>query len=127
VREFQPVPEVVCDSAQIQQVFLILLKNAAQALVTVQNDPQISLRIEGKGEYVCLAFRDNGTGMSPDICRRVFDPFYSTQEVGQGVGLGLSIAYHIITQNHRGFMSVSSEVGTGTSFEVYLPVLKIIN
>jgi len=127
VREYQPVPEVVCDSAQIQQVCLILLKNAAQALVTVQKDPRITLRIEGKGEYVCLEFRDNGTGMSPEISRRAFDPFYSTQEVGQGVGLGLSIAYHIITQNHRGFMSVSSEVGIGSSFEVYLPVLKKMN
>lgn len=123
VREYQPVPEVVCDSAQIQQIILILLKNAAQALVAVQDDPQITLRIEGKGEYVCLEVRDNGIGISPDICRRVFDPFYSTQEVGRGVGLGLSIAYHIVTQNHRGFMSVSSEVGSGSSFEVYLPTL----
>lgn len=56
--------------------------------------------------------------------RRVFDPFYSTQEVGQGVGLGLSIAYHMITQNHRGFMSVSSAAGAGSSFAVYLPTLK---
>jgi len=61
--------------------------------------------------------------MSPEVCRRVFDPFYSTQEVGRGVGLGLSIAYHIITQNHRGFMSVTSESGGGSSFEVYLPAL----
>lgn len=124
VREYQPVPEVVCDSAQIQQIVLILLKNAAQALVAVQDDPQITLRIEGKGEYVCLEVRDNGSGMSPEICSRVFDPFYTTQDVGRGVGLGLSIAYHIITKNHHGFMSVFSEVGSGSSFEVYLPTLQ---
>lgn len=127
VRDYQPVPEVVCDSAQIQQIILILLKNAAQALVEVQDDPQITLRIEGKGEFVCLEVRDNGTGMSPDICRRVFDPFYTTQEVGQGVGLGLSIAYHVVSQNHRGYMSVISEAGAGSSFKVYLPTLNHIN
>ncbi|MFO7766019.1 MAG: PAS domain S-box protein [Pelovirga sp.] len=124
VREFQPVPEVVCDCGQIQQVILILLKNAAQALTEVENDPQITLRILSKGEYVCLEVRDNGIGMSPEVCRRVFDPFYSTQDAGQGVGLGLSIAYYIITQNHRGFMSVSSEAGSGSGFELYLPTLK---
>lgn len=123
VRDFHSVPEVVCDAGQIQQVVLILLKNAAQALVNVESDPQITLRLEAKEGYVCLEVRDNGAGMSPEVCRRVFDPFYSTQEVGRGVGLGLSIAYHIITQNHRGFMSVSSESGGGSSFEVYLPTL----
>jgi PAS domain S-box-containing protein len=126
VRDYQTVPEVVCDSAQMQQIILILLKNAAQALVAVQDNPQITLRIEGKDEYVCLEVRDNGTGMPPDVCRRVFDPFYTTQDVGRGVGLGLSIAHHIITQNHRGFMSVSSEAGAGSSFEVYLPTLNTI-
>ncbi|MBD1399811.1 ATP-binding protein [Pelovirga terrestris] len=123
VRNYHSIPEVVCDAGQIQQVILILLKNAAQALVNVDADPQITLRLEAKGSYVCLEVRDNGTGMSPEVCRRVFDPFYSTQEVGRGVGLGLSIAYHIITQNHRGFMSVSSESGSGSSFEVCLPTL----
>jgi PAS domain S-box-containing protein len=123
VRDYQSVPEVVCDAGQIQQVILILLKNAAQALVDVDSDPRITLRLEARGGYLLLEIRDNGAGMSPEVCRRVFDPFYSTQEVGQGVGLGLSIAYHIITQNHRGFMSVSSESGGGSSFEVYLPTL----
>ena len=123
VRDFQQVPEVICDSGQIQQVILILLKNAAQALTDVESNPQMILRIQSKGEYVCLEVRDNGIGMSPDVCRRVFDPFYSTQEAGQGVGLGLSIAYYIVTQNHRGFMSVSSEAGSGSSFELYLPTL----
>ncbi len=123
VRDYHTVPEVVCDAGQVQQVLLILLKNAAQALVNVDTDPWITLRLEAKGGYVCLEVRDNGTGMSSEVCRRVFDPFYSTQVVGQGVGLGLSIAYHIITQNHRGFMSVSSESGGGSCFEVYLPTL----
>ncbi len=123
VRDYHSIPEVVCDAGQIQQVVLILLKNAAQALVNVDSDPQITLRLEARGGYVCLEVRDNGEGMSSEVCRRVFDPFYSTQEVGRGVGLGLSIAYHIITQNHRGFMSVSSESGGGSSFEVYLPTL----
>lgn len=124
VREYQSVPEVVCDAGQLQQVILILLKNAAQALLNCPDDPQILLHIEAKGEYVCLKVQDNGSGMAPEVCRRVFDPFYTTQEVGQGVGLGLSIAYHIITQNHRGFMSVASEAGVGSTFELYLPILK---
>ncbi|MFO7811731.1 MAG: PAS domain S-box protein [Pelovirga sp.] len=123
VRDYHSIPEVVCDAGQIQQVILILLKNAAQALVDIDTDPQITLRLEAKGGYVCLEVSDNGAGMSPEVCRRVFDPFYSTKDVGRGVGLGLSIAYHIITQNHRGFMSVSSESGSGSSFELYLPTL----
>lgn len=123
VRDFAPVAQVVCDAGQIQQVLLILLKNAAQALCPEVDNPEILLRTRALDGVASLQVQDNGVGMSVDVCRRVFDPFYSTQEVGHGTGLGLSIAYTIVTQNHRGRMTVTSEPGRGSCFEMCLPTI----
>jgi CheY-like chemotaxis protein len=73
------------------------------------------------GTYVCLRVRDTGTGMPEDVMDKIFEPFYSTKEEGEGTGLGLSTAYSIV-QSHDGFIDVDSEEGAGTTFWVYLPV-----
>ena len=73
------------------------------------------------GSYVCVRVQDTGTGMPSDVADKIFEPFFSTKEEGEGTGLGLSTAYSII-QSHDGFIDVASEEGEGTTFWVYLPV-----
>jgi signal transduction histidine kinase len=65
---------------------------------------------------------DNGPGMTEDILVRVFEPFFTTKDPGMGTGLGLSVSYMIVTQNHKGFMEVQSTPGRGTVFKVRLPI-----
>ncbi len=122
VREFKPLEDIVCEPSQIQQVILALIKNAAQALSQVTEAPQLTLRVFPSGEgHACLQVEDNGAGIETEVAKRIFDPFYTTRDVGVGTGLGLSIAYYIVTQNHNGYLGVSSEPGSGSCFEMLLP------
>lgn len=122
-REYQTVPNVSCDSSQIQQVILGLLKNAAQVLCRNVDNPQITLRLFSSGEEsVVLQIEDNGIGMSAEVVERIFDPFYTRRDVGQGTGLGLSIAYFIVVHGHHGQLTVTSAPGRGSCFEMILPV-----
>ena len=128
VRNYQPVPDVCCESSQIQQVFLSLLKNAAQALTERSDNYQITLEIVQTDDVsVRVLISDNGKGIAPEVVERIFDPFYTTQDVGAGFGLGLSTAYFIITHNHGGSLRVTSEVGVGSCFEVVLPIEKSVD
>ncbi len=123
-RDFKPVEKLQCEPSQIQQVILSLLKNAAQALKgnNIQ-DPCISLRIYAPdAAHICLEIEDNGPGIDEETVRCIFDPFYSTREVGRGTGLGLSIAYFIVSQNHSGSLSVKTEIDKGTCFVLVLPL-----
>jgi len=121
VREYQEVPDVPCEGGQMQQVLLNLLKNATHAIKGMEY-PQIILRIFPENGGVCLQIEDNGPGMEEKVRRRVFEPFFSTKVVGTGTGLGLSVSYFIITVNHRGNLSVSSEPGKGSCFSIFLPL-----
>ena len=122
-REFQPAERLMCEPSQIQQVILSLLKNAAQALNGSTEDPCITLRIYAPdAENICLEIEDNGPGMDEETVRCIFDPFYSTRDVGSGTGLGLSIAYFIVSQNHQGSLSVRTEIDNGTCFVLVLPL-----
>ena len=123
VREFQTVAEVPCEAGQIQQVILNLLKNAAHALEGTSH-PQLILRIFAEQQGVCLQVEDNGPGMEEEVRRRIFDPFYTTKAVGIGTGLGLSVAYFVITENHGGKMTATSEPGKGSCFSIFLPLKK---
>ena len=123
VRDFKPVPKVSCESSQIQQAILSLLKNAVQVMSTYTDEPKLTIRIFPYGQkHVLLQFKDNGPGMEKDVCDRIFDPFYTTRDVGLGSGLGLSIAYFIVTQNHKGNLSVTSDPGCGSCFDMLLPI-----
>lgn len=113
---------VVGDEPAIIGVLINLLSNAALALVSAAREqPRISLTGEHRNGRLWLAVRDNGTGIAPENIGRVLDPFFTTRDVGAGLGLGLSMGYGII-QRHGGVLSVSSEFGAWTEFSLDLAV-----
>ncbi|MFY7867459.1 ATP-binding protein [Roseateles sp.] len=118
VREFGNLPPVRCLAAQLNQVFMNLIVNAAHA---IKEKGILTLRTRHDGDQVCVSVQDNGCGMSPDVMKRIFDPFYTTKPVGQGTGLGLSVSFSIVNK-HGGRLEVQSEPGVGTTFEVWLPL-----
>ncbi len=113
------LPPVPCIANEIQQVLLNLLKNAAQA-ISNREEPdwqgQIAIQARKEDDKAVITLEDNGTGMPEDIRRRIFEPFYTTKDIGSGTGLGLSVSYFIITNNHHGTISVNSTPGVGTTF-----------
>ena len=126
VKEYQlDLPLINCEAGKIQQVFLNLLRNAAQAM---QEDgvhkPQLILRInyDDKLKQVMIEIEDNGPGINDEVKLRVFDPFFTTKSEGLGTGLGLSVSYFIITENHGGKLTVDSVVGEYTKFIICLPL-----
>jgi len=131
VREYAPdLPPITCSRTEIEQVLLNLLRNAAQAMVACEG-PRIVLRTglyEGEGtpgvngRHVLVEVEDNGPGMDEQTKMRVFEPFFTTKDPGVGTGLGLSVSYFIITENHKGHMEVDSEPGNGTRFTILLPM-----
>ena len=120
------LPKVNCTETEIEQVFLNLLRNAAQAMASAQPeiaDPRVVVRMQGREGRVVVEVDDNGPGMPPEVQRRAFEPFFTTKSPGVGTGLGLSVSYFIITRSHDGLMSVESRPGVGTKFVVELPAL----
>ncbi len=119
VKNFGPIPKVNCFPSQLNQVFMNVLSNAAQA-IEGEGEIHISTNDLGGGR-VEVAIRDTGRGMNKATLEKVFDPFFTTKGLGSGTGLGLSISYGVI-QKHGGEILVSSEVGKGTEFKIILPV-----
>ena len=127
IREYDTqVPEIFCEASKIQQVFLNILSNGAQAMAENpgQAAPHFILRVKMEKEQACVEIEDNGPGMEAAVRRRIFEPFYTTKSVGVGTGLGLSVSYFIITENHGGTLSVTSTPGAGACFRIHLPVQK---
>ncbi|MBN2656016.1 MAG: PAS domain S-box protein [Spirochaetales bacterium] len=126
VREYEDdIPPVLCEGSKIQQVLLNLLRNGAQAMEEAETEsPCFTLRLysDKKSGMVYLEISDNGPGMDEETRKRVFEPFFTTKPVGSGTGLGLSVSYFIITEQHKGQMTVRSAKGAGTSFTVGLPL-----
>jgi len=119
-RQFGDIPAITCSPSQLNQVFLNLINNAAQAIESGSGEITITTRTEGP-DQVAVEIADNGKGIPPEIMSKIFDPFFTTKAVGKGTGLGLSISYKIIEQ-HGGRISVDSTVGTGTRFTIVLPL-----
>jgi signal transduction histidine kinase len=118
VKEYGKLPEVECLPSQLNQVFMNLLVNAAQA---IEEKGVITVRTGVQGDEVWIDIIDNGKGISPEHIQKVFDPFFTTKPVGKGTGLGLSLSYGIV-QKHHGRMEVRSELNKGAAFRVWLPV-----
>lgn len=117
-KEYGRLPAAKCNPGQLNQAFMNLLINAAQA---TRKGGEISVSTHHAGDHIEVVISDSGCGIPEEIRERVFEPFFTTQEVGQGAGLGLSIAYDII-KKHGGDITVASELGKGTAFTVTFPV-----
>jgi two-component system NtrC family sensor kinase len=119
VKHFEKIPKVNCYPSQLNQVFMNVLSNAAQA---IESEGEIHITTRRLGpERVEVSIRDTGKGMNKQTLEKVFDPFFTTKGIGHGTGLGLSISYGVV-QKHGGDILVSSEVGKGTEFKIVLPI-----
>jgi signal transduction histidine kinase len=119
------IPLVFCSETEIEQVFLNLLRNSAQAIAGAPekiSDPHIVMRMSAKEDWVRIEIDDNGPGIPPELLRRIFEPFFTTKKPGEGTGLGLSVSYFIITRGHGGRIHAGSNDEGGTRFTIELPV-----
>ncbi len=130
----EDLPATQADAGMIEQVVMNLAVNARDSMPKggqlrlatsqVEVDAAHALRQVGarQGWFICLEVADTGCGMSPETLDRIFEPFFSTKEIGKGTGLGLATVYGIVKQ-HLGWIEVTSEVGAGTCFKIFLPAL----
>jgi two-component system NtrC family sensor kinase len=118
IKEYGAVPQIECFPQQLNQVFMNILVNAAQAIET---KGEIRIKTYQMGESLVVEISDTGVGIPKENLMHIFEPFYTTKEVGKGTGLGLSVVYGII-QRHRGQIEVESEVNKGSTFRVILPI-----
>ena len=128
----QPAPHVRGDRGMIEQVLLNLAVNSRDSMpkggelaisttvYTLKENELGSDHDVTPGPFVCLTVRDNGSGIEADHLSKIFEPFFSTKEVGKGTGLGLATVYGIVKQ-HKGLIKVETEIGNGTVFRIYLP------
>jgi two-component system NtrC family sensor kinase len=117
-KELSPLPLLACNKGKMNQVLLNFIINASQSIV---NEGTITIRSIPKENEVIIEISDDGEGIKKENINKLFDPFFTTKPVGQGTGLGLSISHGII-EEHHGYITVESEVGVGTTFQVHLPV-----
>jgi len=117
-RDYGELPQVECDSGQVNQVFVNVLTNACDAM---GEKGTLTVTTRAEGGTVRVAIRDDGPGIPPDVRARIFDPFFTTKDVGAGTGLGLSISHGIIAA-HGGTIEVESAPGQGATFTIVLPV-----
>jgi signal transduction histidine kinase len=124
--EFGELPQVVCHIGDLNQVFLNVLVNAAHAISDAIGDGGekglISVATRADEGDAVIEISDTGIGIPDDLLDRIFEPFFTTKEIGKGTGQGLAIAYSIVVDKHRGMLTVESDVGRGTTFEIRIPI-----
>ncbi len=127
IKEYQAdMPPVLCEETKMQQVFLNILKNGAEAMSSVMKrgtQPKFFIRIFRVNNLARIELENNGPGIDQENRKKIFEPFYTTKGIGKGTGLGLSVSYFIITKNHNGAMWVESEEITNPKFIIELPLV----
>ncbi|NEQ51883.1 MAG: HAMP domain-containing histidine kinase, partial [Leptolyngbya sp. SIO3F4] len=132
VKDYGELPNVFCFSGQLNQVFMNILVNAIDAIEDLYSnqshcpnlhDGCIKIRTSLiNPQWIQITIADNGLGMPNEIRQKIFNPFFTTKSIGQGTGMGLSISYQIIVENHGGTLECFSEMGEGTKFIISIPV-----
>jgi signal transduction histidine kinase len=121
IRDYDELPLMDCIPSRLNQVFINLLVNAAQAIT---EHGKITISTRRRNDMVEITFADTGQGIPADILPKIFDPFFTTKPVGKGTGLGLSVSYGIV-RDHMGSIEAVSELGVGTTFTIRLPVSRV--
>lgn len=120
------IPTIMAFSGEINQVILNVIMNAVHAIKdTNQDNGEIGIQTSHIDGKVIIEISDNGTGIEEETIKKIFNPFFTTKEVGEGTGLGLSICYDIVVNKHEGEMNVESSLGEGTKFIIELPIKHI--
>ena len=122
---FAELPHVMCNIGELNQVFLNIIVNAAHAIQEAGKDltsGEIKISTAMAGESAVIRISDNGCGVPEENLSKLYDPFFTTKEVGRGTGQGLAITHSILVDKHGGDISVRSEVGVGTEFTLRLPI-----
>ncbi len=124
IKTFGEIPTIACYPLKLNQVFINLINNATQS-IDGEGEIHISTAISKKykGKFIEIKIKDTGCGIPKNIQNRIYEPFFTTKEIGKGTGLGLSISLGII-KDHHGFIAVESKLKNGTTFTVYLPILQ---
>ncbi|HIK09634.1 MAG TPA: PAS domain-containing protein [Oscillatoriaceae cyanobacterium M33_DOE_052] len=128
VKQYGDLPLIECYIGLLNQVFMNLLVNAIEAIEDRQTrEPAdytgiITITTGIEYNWLSISIRDNGSGISPEVKAKIFNPFFTTKPIGKGTGMGLSISYQIINQNHRGKLECASTLGGGTEFQIKLPL-----
>jgi len=124
--QFGELPRVCCHVGDINQVVLNLVVNAAHAIAAKKSDDKgtIRVRTEHDGEHVTISVADTGVGIPEHLTEQVYDPFFTTKDIGKGTGQGLSLARTIVVERHGGQLWFESKLGEGTTFFVRLPVAR---
>jgi len=133
VQEYGAMPLVECYAGQLNQVFMNILHNAIDAIQECQDVenaqqsiPTITIRTQSlNSEQVLIEISDNGKGIAPEIQPNIFNPFFTTKQIGKGTGLGLSISYQIVVEKHQGELYCTSEPGQGTCFSIKIPIRQV--
>ena len=123
IRELGALPKIMCSPSQLNQVFLNLFTNAAQAM---EAQGKLHIKSWHANDAIHISVADNGKGIPQENLKRIFDPFFTTKPVGEGTGLGLAITHQII-QQHGGEITVESQAGVGTRFNIKLPVTTTVS
>lgn len=127
-KQYGILPEIQCQETQIEQVFLNIFKNAAQAMgrkeYTGGEMPSLNISTTSIDDNTCIEISDNGPGMDEGTRKKIFEPFYTTKEPGSGTGLGLSVSFYIIVTGHGGTIKAESTPGKGSAFVITLPEIK---
>ena len=125
MKDYEPdLPKVKCRGGELKQVFYNILSNGAYAMAhnTDNPCPTFFMRTYAEAGQVCVEIRDNGPGMPENICKLIFEPFFSTKPHKESAGLGLSVSNFIVTENHNGTIEVESTPGEGSCFKIMLPI-----
>jgi signal transduction histidine kinase len=117
-KELGDLPMVPCYPGQLNQVFMNIIVNASQAIA---GEGELFIQTLQKEDYIYIIIRDTGAGISPENMKKIFEPGFTTKGVGIGLGIGLYLCYSII-QNHKGEITVASELGQGAEFTIKLPL-----
>jgi Amt family ammonium transporter len=117
-------PSIECYAGQLNQVFLNVLTNAIEALDSTIDQPKVMIETQTQNHSVLIRIKDNGVGIADAIQSRIFEPFFTTKPVGAGSGLGLSISYQIVVEQHGGELLCESQLGQGTTITVKLPLIQ---